>query len=235
LGYRPEHQVDQGVIMAAGMLLTDEVLAKTKAIIRATLDVKRQIDARELELDRLTREIGLTERRIRAARELVLDSEGAEQDDHRASLRHQLARLGDLKEALARVEATSAPTDEKTVLERLEARVDELRAGLAQGGVAALPSVQNLLGEERLDATRRPDGRWDLNGKGHPIRVFYGDERFVEVGPKQKLRIKGVVPTSPAPAAPAIDATSAPAEAPVAPPSSPQPAVSSATTVAPHS
>jgi hypothetical protein len=55
------------------------------------------------------------------------------------------------------------------------------------------------------------------------------------VGKKKKLRIKGVVPTSPAPAAPAIDATSAPAEAPVAPPSSPQPAVSSATTVAPHS
>ena len=59
--------MDAGVIMAAGMLLTDEVLAKTKQIIRETLDVKRQIDARDLELDRLEREVRQTEKRVRAA------------------------------------------------------------------------------------------------------------------------------------------------------------------------
>jgi hypothetical protein len=188
LGYRPERKVDEGVIMAAGMLLTDDVLAMTKAIIRETLDTRRQLEARELELDRLGREIKATEKRIRAARELVLDSEGAEQDDHRVSLRHQLARLADLKEALARVEATPALADAKTVLERLEARVDELRAGLAQGGIGALSTVQALLGDERLDATRRPDGKWDLQGKGYPIRVLHGDAGGVKAGTKQKVR-----------------------------------------------
>lgn len=202
LGYRSETKVDQGVIMAAGMLLTDDVLAKTKAIIHETLDVRRHLEARELELDRLGREIKATERRIQAARELVLDSEGAEQDDHRASLRHQLARLADLQDALNRAQATSAPLDAKAVLERLEARVDELRAGLAQGGVAALPAVASLLGEDRLNATRRGDGRWDLNGEGYPIRVFHADSEFVKVGPNQKKAAKAGsgAQTPPAPA-----------------------------------
>ncbi len=185
------------------MLLTDDVLAETKAIIRETLDVRRHPEARELELDRLDREIKATERRISAYQEMAAESEGAERDRHRAALRVQLARLADLRNVLARVEATPAPADAKTVLERLEARVDELRAGLAQGGVAALPAVASLLGKDRLDATRRGDGKWDLNGEGYPVRVFHADSEFVKVGPKQKKAVKGdvtgvtITPTTP--------------------------------------
>ena len=80
-----------------------------------------------------------------------------------------------------------APADAKATLERLEARVDDLRAGLAQGGLAALPAVASLLGEDRLSATRRPDGKWDLNGEGYPVRVFHADFEFVKVGPNQKI------------------------------------------------
>jgi site-specific DNA recombinase len=215
LGYRAEHKVDAGVIMAAGMLLTDDVLAKTKQIIRETLDVKRQIDARDLDLDRLDREVRQTEKRVRAAEQMALDSEGAERDRHRTTLREQLARLADLREAQARAQATPAPADAKTVLERLEARVDELRAGLAQGGLDALPAVSNLLGEDRLDATRRGDGKWDLNGEGYPIRVFHGDSEFVKVGPKQKKAAKKALATPATPAEPTAPVT--PATAPVNP------------------
>ena len=140
-----------------------------------------------------------TEKRVRAAEEMALDSEGAERDRHRTTLREQLARLADLREALVRA-ATPAPADTKTVLEHLEARVDKLRAGLAQGGLDALPAVASLLGEDRLDATRRGDGKWELNGEGYPVRVFHGDSEFVKVGPNRKAKVKGAATPVAAPA-----------------------------------
>ena len=194
LGYRAEHKVDAGVILACGMLLTDDVLAKTKAIIRETLDLKQQATARELELDRLVREVAASERQVKNYTTAIGNADDAGVQGHlMAVLGDERKRLADLKDALTRLQATATPTDAKTVLERLEARVDELRAGLAQGGIDALPAVANLLGGERLDATRREDGKWELNGEGFPIRVFYGDSEFVKVGPSQRAAIKGTV------------------------------------------
>jgi hypothetical protein len=160
---------------------------KTKQVIRETLDIKRQIDARDLELDRLTRDVAASERKITNYTSAIGDADDAGIRGHlMAVLTDERRHLADLKDALARVQAHHAPADAKTILERLEARVDELRAGLAKGGLAALPTVSNLLGEDRLDATRREDGKWDLNGKGYPIRVFYAPSEFVKVGPSQK-------------------------------------------------
>jgi site-specific DNA recombinase len=224
LGYRPEHKVDEAVLLACGMLLTDDVLAKTKQIIRETLDVKRQIDARALELDRLTRDIAGSEKKILNYTSAIGDADDAGVRAHLlAVLADERRRLADLKDALARMQATRAPADEKTVLEQLEARVDELRAGLAKGGVAALPTVQSLLGDARLDATRRADGRWDLNGEGHPIRVLHGDSSFVKAGTKQKKGVKGTITTivaSTPTTAPAPVATSPVAATPATAPGS---------------
>ncbi len=229
LGYRSETKVDAAVIMACGMLLTDEVLARTKQIIRETLDVRRQIDARELELDRVTRDVAASERKIANYTAAIGDADDAGVRGHlMAVLAAERGRLADLKQGLARVQATPAAADAKTVLERLEARVDELRAGLAQGGLAALPTVTSLLGEDRLDATRREDGKWDLAGEGHAIRVFYAESKFVKVGPSQKKDVKGTVTTivastppagSPSPSGPSAPTpvATAPAPGPIAP------------------
>src|SRR5208282_1422589 len=59
--------------------------------------------------------------------------------------------------------------------------------------LAALPTVQDCLSEGRLKATRRADGRWDLEGEADPIRVFFGDSGVAGVGKKQKATVTGNV------------------------------------------
>src|SRR5208282_145026 len=93
--------------------------------------------------------------------------------------------------------------------------------------LAALPTVQDCLSEGRLRATRRADGRWDLEGEADPIRVFFGDSGVVGVGKKQKAKVTGNVTgveitpvTAPAPAAPAATPV-ATAATPVTPPAAP--------------
>jgi hypothetical protein len=193
LGYRPEQLVDANVIMACGMLLTDEVLTRTKEIVREAFDAKSKADARALEEERLERDIKQTERRVRVVEEMAMDSDGAERERHRVTLREQLARLGELQEAQRQLQASPAPADPKSILEALDAKVDGLRHGLRQGGLAALSSVEDCLGGGRLKATRRADGRWDLAGEADPIRVFFGDSGVAGVGKKQKAAISGNV------------------------------------------
>jgi site-specific DNA recombinase len=165
IGYRNEQAVDAAVIEVCASLLTDEVIKRTREIITAALDVRAQHDTRLVERDRLTRDIATTERRARQAEELVLDSEGAERDRYRASLREHLDRVTAVREQLRQLDAQEAPPDPRALLAGFEARVRTLRETLARGGLAALPVVQALLGGQRLTVTRTPDGRWDLRGK----------------------------------------------------------------------
>ncbi len=186
LGYRPERLVDEAVVLAAGMLLTDEVLDRTKAIIRATLDAKAKIEARAVERDRLERDLERAEKRVKAAEDLLLDAEGAEREHLRVTLREQLARRAELRTAQQKLKAEPASASPEDVLATLEARVDELRDGLRKGGIEALPALEDLLGGDRLTATRREDGRWDLAGEADPIKVFYAGTEDAKVGKKQR-------------------------------------------------
>jgi DNA invertase Pin-like site-specific DNA recombinase len=171
LGYRSEAKVDAGVIAACSALLTDEVVTRTREIIAEALGALARTDTRALERDRLARDIATAERRIEAARELVLDSTGAEREDHRASLRRQLDRLEALRGQLRDLDAQQAPPDPRALLEDFDGRIRGLRDTLAAGGLGALPAIQAILGDQRLTATRTPDGRWDLRGKA--VSVFY--------------------------------------------------------------
>jgi len=194
LGYRPEHVVDANVIMACGMLLTDEVLSRTKDIIRQTLDATAKLEARAVEQGRLERDVERAEKRVRNLSEALAESDTREARAHvLAVLGGEQKRLAELQEAQRTFKAGPALEDPKTVLAALDARVDALRHGLRQGGLAALPAVQDCLSDGRLKATRRADGRWDLEGEADPIRVFYGETRVVSVGKKQKATVSGDV------------------------------------------
>ncbi len=165
LGYRSEAAVDSAVIAACAALLTDKVVTRTREIVAEALGALARTDTRVAERDRLTRDIATAERRIEAARELVLDSTGAEREDHRASLRRQLDRLEALRGQLREVDVQEAPPDPRALLADFDGRIRGLRDTLAAGGLAALPVIQALLGDRRLTATRLPDGRWQLSGK----------------------------------------------------------------------
>jgi hypothetical protein len=195
IGYRVEHHVDAAVIGACMSLVTDEVLERTREIIQETLDVRRQVETHEAEHARLEREVATAERRIKGTQELVLDSDGAEREHHRASLRDQLARLERLKSALVEVKASPTPTDAKTVLKELEERVLGLRELLARGRLEALPAVQAILGGERFTATKI-EGGWHLEARVSSVYLFD------KAGRHQKARIKGSVPEPPAGSAP---------------------------------
>jgi DNA invertase Pin-like site-specific DNA recombinase len=180
LGYRPEDAVDGAVIAACMALLTDEVIARTRAIVAQALNARQQTDTRGDESARLRREIGQAEKRARGFEEMAADAEGEERARHRASLREQLDRLAGLREQLRQV-ATQGPAPDPTVLlTGFDARVAELRSTLAKGGVEALPAVDAILHGQRLLADRRPDGRWDLRGDGDLLAV-------AEVGSNQKM------------------------------------------------
>jgi hypothetical protein len=71
--------------------------------------------------------------------------------------------------------------------------VTELRETLAKGGLAGLPVVEATLQGQRLTASRRPDGRWDLRGEADLLVV-------AEVGNNQKKAITGATPPAPSPA-----------------------------------
>ncbi len=194
LGYRPEHVVDANVVMACGMLLTDEVLARTKDIIRQTLDATTKLEARAREEERLERDVERAERRVRNLSEALAESDTREARGHvLAVLAGEQKRLAELQDAHRTFKAAPALEDPKTVLAALDAKVDGLRHGLRQGGLAALPTVQDCLSEGRLRATRRADGRWDLEGEADPIRVFFGDSGVAGVGKKQKATVTGNV------------------------------------------
>ncbi len=60
IGYRAEHIADTAVIRACKSRVEPDVLEETLAIARETLDVRRQVDARALEHDRLKRDIART-------------------------------------------------------------------------------------------------------------------------------------------------------------------------------
>jgi len=194
LGYRPEHVVDANVVMACGMLLTDEVLARTKDIIRQTLDATTKLEARAREEERLERDVERAERRVRNLSEALAESDTREARGHvLAVLAGEQKRLAELQDAHRTFKAAPALEDPKTVLAALDAKVEGLRHGLRQGGLAALPTVQDCLSEGRLRATRRADGRWDLEGEVDPIRVFFGNSGVAGVSKKQKATILGNV------------------------------------------
>jgi site-specific DNA recombinase len=176
LGYRKEAAVDAAVIAACAAVLTDEVVTRTREIIAEALGAVGRTDTRVKEHDRLTRDIATTERRIEAARELVLDSTGAERDDHRASFRRQLDRLAALQGQLREVDAQEAPPDPRALLEDFDGRIRGLRETLAAGGLGALPVIQAILGDQRLTAIRTPDGCWELRGKGG-VPVYFQARR----------------------------------------------------------
>jgi site-specific DNA recombinase len=171
-GYRGEKVVDACLVEVCMSLLSSEVITRAREIITAALDVRTQHDTRLVERDRLTRDIATAEKRARAAEEMAMDSEGAERDRHRASLREQLGRLEALRGQFRELDAQEAPPDPRTLLDAFDARVKGLREQLGKGGLEALPAVQALLAGERLTVTRREDGRWELRGKSG-VEVLY--------------------------------------------------------------
>jgi hypothetical protein len=156
---------------------------------------RRQIEMRAVEHDRLTREIATAEKRTR---NLTLAIGDADDPETRADLvrgmGEQKKRLAEMRTALQQHEA-NADDDPDTVLRNLEARILDLRGTLSRGGIEALPAVAEIMGGERFTATRTPDG-WVLESR--ISRAFL----FDKAGNNQKLKIKGIVPTSSAPAAP---------------------------------
>jgi Recombinase len=210
LGYRSERAVDAAVITACFALLTDEVIARTREIIAQALDVREQRDTRIRDHEHLTREIAQAEKRARGYEEMAADSEGEERARHRASLREQLDRRAAAREQLRLADAQEPAPDPKALLAGFDARVAELRATLARGGMDAMPAVAAILQGQRLTAHRRPDKRWDLRGETDLLVV-------VEVVTNQKAKIHGTVPaagttTGPAPATPAVTPATAPAK-----------------------
>jgi DNA invertase Pin-like site-specific DNA recombinase len=174
LGYRNEQVVDRALVEACIPILSNEVIDRTRAIIKEALDVRVQHDTRLVEHERLTRDIATAEKRVRSAEELVLDSEGPERDRYRASLREQLARLAAFRTQLQELDAQEPTPDPRALLADFDARVMGLRETLARGGLAALPVMQAILGGQRLTVTRTPEGRWELRGKG-AVGALYRD------------------------------------------------------------
>jgi hypothetical protein len=190
LGYRPKKLVEDAVLLAASLLLTEEVIVQTKAIIRDAIETQGRAEKRAADGAVLARDIKATEKRVKSYQEMAADSDGGEREAHRAALRIELAKLDHLKAEQLALVTTPAP-DPKTELARLEARVDELRSGLAKGGLEALPTLEDLLQGQRLAATRRPDGRWDLQAEVDPIRVFYAGSRVASLPKKQTTTARG--------------------------------------------
>ena len=201
VGYRAEHIVDSALIRACKSQVEDDVLEETLAIVRETLDVRRQIQTRAVEHDRLKRDVATTEKRIRNLTLAVGDADDAEtRADLVRGMGDQKKRMADLRAALQQLEANPATEDPDAILHDLEARILGLRATLNEGGIEALPAVATIMGGERLTATRSPEG-WVLEGR--VSRAFL----FDKAGTKQKKAIKGNVTatrvvTPPTPATP---------------------------------
>ncbi len=213
IGYKPKHKVDAAVVMACQSLLTDDILEQVSVLIRQTLNVATHASTREVEIDRLSRDLKQAEKRAKGFEEMAADSEGAERERHRTSLREQLVRLGELRKSLDEARVSPVPLDPKAVLAHMEKRIKDLRATLSVGGIDALPAVLSVLGEERFVATRTPDG-WALRARVGVGFLFDKDDG------NQKAKISGnvtgvtIVPiTSPASPAPAAATPAAPTPA----------------------
>jgi DNA invertase Pin-like site-specific DNA recombinase len=171
IGYRAEPRVDAALLSAVGAVVTDAMWGKVKEVLREALEAQRQADKHEAEVERLRREVQTAERRIRSAEELVLDSEGAERETHRASLRAELQRVESLKARLRQVEATATPATPEAILDEAERRVHQLRDALAKGGIEAMPAVQAIMGNERFKATKIPEG-WKIKARISTANVY---------------------------------------------------------------
>jgi len=196
VGYRPEPKVERGILMAASEVVEPEQWARTKEILREALQIQKRTCKRESEIERLSREIQLTEKKARAAEEMAYDAEGSERERHRASLRSHLAQLDLLKRALAEVARQPALEDPDDILAAAEAHVVHLREQLARGGLEAAPAVRAVMGQEKFLATRQADGTWALTADVSTAFLFEG------LGTNQKAKITGTsVPVTTSPAA----------------------------------
>jgi hypothetical protein len=163
--------------MACQSVLTDEILEQVLTIVRQTLNVTAHASTREIEIDRLNRDLKQAEKRVQNLTDAVAD---ADSKDVRASLfaalRDEQKRMADLRASLDEAKASPLPLDPKTVLKHMEGRIRDLRARLAVGGIDALPAVLAILGEERFTATRTADG-WVLKARVSSGFLFDKDDR----------------------------------------------------------
>ena len=177
--------LDSLEMMAASEVVEPEQWARTKEILREALQTQKRTCKRESEIERLSREIQLTEKKARAAEEMAYDAEGSERERHRASLRSHLAQLDLLKRALAEVARQPALEDPDDILAAAEAHVVHLREQLARGGLEAAPAVRAVMGQEKFLATRQADGTWALTADVSTAFLFEG------LGTNQKAAITG--------------------------------------------
>ncbi|MDA4133120.1 MAG: recombinase family protein, partial [Thaumarchaeota archaeon] len=176
IGYKPKYKVDAAVVMACQSLLTDEILDEVITVVRQTLNVATHASTREIEIDRLNRDVKLVEKRVANLTEAVADTDSK---DVRAglfvALQEQQRRLGELQKTLDEAKCSPVPLDPKTVLEHMEKRIKSLRAKLSVGGIEALPAVLSILGEERFIATKTPDG-WAMKARVSSAFLFAQDD-----------------------------------------------------------
>jgi site-specific DNA recombinase len=173
IGARSEKAVDDAIISAVTSIVSDDVWARTKEILRAALEDQCKADQQEAEVDRLRREVQAAERRTRNLTESVAE---AETRDERApllqALKAETQRVEGLKGALKAAEAALSSEGPESVLEAAEKRVEELRATLARGGPEAAPAVAAILGDDHFRARRLPDGMWELRAQGTLATLF---------------------------------------------------------------
>ena len=176
IGYRPKHVVDSAILMACQSLLTDEILEEVLIVVRQTLNVATHASTREIEIDRLNRDVKLVEKRVANLTEAVADTDSK---DVRAglfvALQEQQRRLVELLKKLDDAKSSPLPLDPKTVMEHMEKRIKNLRARLSVGGIEALPAVLSILGEERFIATKSPDG-WTMKARVSAAFLFAQDD-----------------------------------------------------------
>lgn len=196
IGYRSEPAVDQAVVAAVGLAVTDEIWVRTKQLLRDALNAQRNADEQEAEIDRLRRDVQTAERRVRNLTDSLAE---ADSSGERAvvfqALRAEAKRLELAKSGLAQAE--SRPTRERpeSILDEAERRVMALRETLARGGVAAIPAVEAILGPEKFTATRAEGGGWQLTATVATAHLYVGSSTG------EKAKIKGQLPKAPPPPA----------------------------------
>ena len=139
IGYRPKHKVDDAVLMACKSILTDEILDQVEVLVRQTLNVATHASTREIEIDRLTRDVHQVEKKIANLTEAVADTDSKEvRGGLFAALKEQQRRLEELRKKLGEAKASPLPLDPKTVLAHMEKRIRELRERLSAAHCASL-------------------------------------------------------------------------------------------------
>jgi DNA invertase Pin-like site-specific DNA recombinase len=114
IGYRPEPAVDQQLVGMLMGLVAEDVIAEFEAIVTATLDARRKMDLREVEQDRLTREVAGSERRIRNHTAAIGEADTSElRAPLMQALKDERARLDDLRSQLKEADAQPQPEDAK--------------------------------------------------------------------------------------------------------------------------